>query len=58
MKIDNPAVLAGGDVWIAYDNSVLKAVNVLPEDGIMLAGNVSKPGMVRVAFASIGLLRR
>jgi hypothetical protein len=56
LRIDNPDVLAGGDVWIAYDNSVLKAVNVLPENGIMLAGNVSKPGMVRVAFASMGRL--
>jgi hypothetical protein len=56
LKIDNPDILAGGDVWIAYNSTVLKAVEVLSEDNIMLAGNVSKSGMVQIAFASTGKL--
>jgi hypothetical protein len=56
VKVDKVYGLAGGDICIAYDNSVLRAVEVSSEQGMLLASNVSEAGLVRIAFASAGSL--
>ena len=51
LKVDNTAGLAGGDICVAYDSAVLRAVDVSSDSQILLASNTSEPGMVRIAFA-------
>jgi len=53
LKIDNTDGLAGGDIQIAYDSKVLKAVDVSSDAGVSMASNVTEPGMVRITFASV-----
>ncbi len=55
LKVDNFAGLAGGDIRIAYDPAVLRAVDVLPgsakESEKLLVANLAEPGMVHISFA-------
>jgi len=51
LRVDNALMLAGGDISIVYDRAVLRAVDVSCESDTLIAGNVSKPGIVRIAFA-------
>jgi len=52
VKVDNTVGLAGGDISIRYDQSVLRAINVSSDSGLLLASNLSESGTVRIAFAS------
>ncbi len=56
VKVDNFDILAGGDICIAYDNSVLRAVDVSSHPNILLVSNLAEPGMVRIAFAGVDRL--
>jgi len=51
VRIDKFNAVSGGDFAIAYDSSVLRAVGVNSEAGILLSGNITQPGVVRIAFA-------
>jgi len=51
LRVDSTDGLAGGDVCIAYDSSVLRAVDVLSGSHVLMASNVSEPGIVHTAFA-------
>jgi hypothetical protein len=43
LRVDNPEILAGGDICVAYDNSVLQAVNVSFGDSVLKAFNFAEP---------------
>ena len=53
VNVDSTDGLAGGDISIYYDQTVLRAVDVSLEPGVLLASSLSDPGMVRIAFANI-----
>jgi len=53
LKVSNIDGLAGGDIQVAYDNSVLQAVDVSSDANVLLASNIAEPGIVRISFASI-----
>ncbi len=55
LRVDNADGLAGGDILLAYDPEVLRAVEVLFEADMLTASNISEPGMVRIAFAGVGI---
>ena len=57
VKVDNAYGLGGGDICIAYDPAVLRAVDVSSQSGILLSCNVIRPGLVCIAFATPGRLR-
>jgi hypothetical protein len=52
VSVDNAHVLAGGDISIGYDGTVLRAVDVSSDHNVLVASNLSEPGMVRIAFAN------
>ena len=56
VKVDNVDILAGGDIRIAYDSSVLRAVDVSSHPNVLLISNFAEPGMVHIAFASVDRL--
>jgi len=56
VKVDNIGMLASGEICIAYDSTVLRAVDVSSDSGALLVNNATKPGMLRIAFASAGRL--
>jgi len=51
LKIDQTNVVAGGDIIIAYDSSVLRAVDVSSNPNTLMASNVTKPGIIKISFA-------
>lgn len=52
LMVDDADVLAGGDICIAYDPAVLRAVDVLPHDNLLMASNFVEPGRMHIAFAN------
>jgi len=52
VKVDNTDLLAGGDICITYDSTVLRAVDVISDDDILLVDNINEVAKVRIAFAS------
>jgi hypothetical protein len=52
VKVDSTYGLAGGDICVTYDSTVLRAVDVSSYPGVLLASNTAQPGMVRIAFAA------
>lgn len=52
VKVDNISILAGGDISVCYDPSVLRAVGVSSNAGVLLESNVSEPGVVFMSFAN------
>lgn len=52
VKIDKFNAVSGGNFALVYDSSVLRAVEVNSEAGILLSGNITQPGVVRIAFAN------
>jgi hypothetical protein len=54
VKVDSISGLAGGDICIAYDQTILRVVDVSSNPSILLASNTTEPGMVSIAFASSG----
>jgi hypothetical protein len=55
LKVGNFAGLAGGDIRIAYDPAVLRAVDVLSgsakEPEKLLVANLAEPGIIYISFA-------
>jgi hypothetical protein len=51
LKIDQTNVVAGGDIVIAYDSSVLRAVDVSSNSSTLMASNVANPGIIKISFA-------
>ena len=56
VEVDSAYELAGGDISVRYDQTVLRAVDVSSDAGKLLISNLSEPGTVRIAFA--GTARR
>jgi hypothetical protein len=56
LKVDNPGLLAAGDVIIKYDSSVLRATEVSSDAGALLVSNVDEPGTARIMFARTNIL--
>lgn len=56
--VDNAKELAGGDVCIAYNNKLLRAVNVSSDQDLLIASNINKPGIIRLAFTNYGTLSK
>lgn len=52
VKIDKFNAVSGGNFALVYDSPVLRAVEVNSEAGILLSGNITQPGVVRIAFAN------
>ena len=53
VRVDNADILASGDICIAYDPTVLRATEVSSDPDMLLVSNVTEPGTVRIAFASV-----
>ncbi len=52
----NTSDLAGGDILICYDDTVLRAIDVLHDSDTILASNITQPGIISIAFAKTGRL--
>jgi len=52
VKVDRADIIASGDVCIAYDSSILRAVDILSESDLLLVNNITESGMIRITFAS------
>ena len=52
VMVDNTHALAGGDISVSYDQTVLRALNVSSEPSTLMVSNLSQPGTVRIAFAN------
>ncbi len=55
LKVDNADLLAGGDICITYDNTILRASGV--ESNLMLVSNIRESGRVHISFAGVQGLR-
>ncbi|MGB9596375.1 MAG: cohesin domain-containing protein [Candidatus Poribacteria bacterium] len=51
LKADRSDIIAGGDVSIAYDSSVLKVIEVLSDPNLLIAVNTNDLGIIKIAFA-------
>ncbi len=50
ISISGMDILAGGDIEIEYDSSILRVVSISNSHDLLIAGNISKPGLVRLSF--------
>jgi hypothetical protein len=41
---------------VSYDSKVLRAIGISSIDGLLLANNISQPGLIRISFAGIDRL--
>ena len=53
ITVDNADILSSGDMSISYDSKVLRAIGVLSNDSLLMAGNISQPGLIRISFAGV-----
>ena len=51
IRIDQNNIVAGGDIVIAYDYSVLKAVEVSSYPNTLIESNIAYPGIIKISFA-------
>ena len=51
VKVDASDIIASGDIRIAYDSAILRAVDVSSDSDILLVSNITEPGTIRIAFA-------
>jgi hypothetical protein len=58
LNIDNTNTLAGGDICIAYNNSILQASEVSSSSNALMVSKITDPGVIRIAFAGSGKLNR
>jgi DNA-binding beta-propeller fold protein YncE len=56
ITVDNIDILSSGDMSISYDSRVLRAINILSSDGLLMANNISQPGLIRISFAGVDRL--
>ena len=52
LKVDDIRELASGDVRIAYDRTVLRAIEVLSDADVLLQSKIDKSGVIQISFAS------
>ncbi len=50
LKLDGSGIVAGGDISIAYDSSVLRVKEVSSDNDLLIAVNTSNPGIIKIAF--------
>jgi len=55
--VDNTDTLSCGDMSITYDSTVLRAVDVLPSDGLLTVTNITHPGITHISFAGTDKLK-
>ena len=53
ISINNKDIIAGGDIVVKYDNSILKAVEVLPDKNSIMESSIDANGIINIAFAGI-----
>jgi len=54
ISVDESGTLAGGDICISYDSSVLQPVEVISENkAVIIAANLSEAGKITLSFAGI-----
>jgi len=53
IMVDNIDILSSGDMIISYDSKVLRAIDVLSSDGLLMVNNISQPGLIRISFAGV-----
>jgi hypothetical protein len=51
LRITQASIIAGGDILITYDPTILNAVDVLSEQDFLMA-NISKSGIIKISFAN------
>jgi hypothetical protein len=56
ITVDNIDILSSGDMSINYDSKVLRAIGILSNDGLLMANNISQPGLIRISFAGVDRL--
>lgn len=56
IKVNSIRGIAGGDICINYDSSVLRAVDVISNSSLLLEGRTTEPGIVKIAFANTSRL--
>jgi len=56
ITVDNIDILSSGDMSISYDSKGLRSIDVLSSDGLLMADNISQPGMIRISFAGVDRL--
>ena len=52
LQVDSTNGLAGGEICIAYNSTVLRASDVSSNPNVSIESNISEPGMVHITFAS------
>jgi hypothetical protein len=52
LRITQAGIVAGGDILITYDPTILNAVDVLSDQDLLLMANTSKPGIIKISFAN------
>jgi hypothetical protein len=52
IRVDNIHMLASGNICIAYDSAMLRAVGVSSDPDVLMVSNATEPGILRIAFAS------
>jgi len=52
LKVDNIHELAGGDIRINYDRTVLRPVDVSSDSDLLLTCNIAESETIRIAFAN------
>jgi formylglycine-generating enzyme required for sulfatase activity len=56
ITVDNIDILSSGDMSINYDSKVLRAIDILSSDGLLMANNISQPGLIHISFAGVDRL--
>ena len=51
LKIDGSNIVAGGDISITYDSSVLRVIDVSSNPDVLMAVNTNDLGIIKIAFA-------
>ena len=54
VRIEHNRDLSGGEVSIAYDDAVLRAVDASSDSNALMVSNIAEPGLIRIAFAGVG----
>ncbi len=52
-NINNPPILAGGDIVIKYDDNALQFLNLSSEDKLLLSCNANDSGTIRISFSTL-----
>jgi hypothetical protein len=58
IQVDNSQILGGGDISVNYNPAILRAVDVMSDQDLLLVSNVNEPGTIRIAFATSNNLNK